>query len=250
MAAGSIIGAMAGEQSLDRWAASASAMPFTFACFVDRRPRAVGRAAVLRLLLQGRDPAASTGERGGWHWALYVVGYIGAFLTAIYTFRMIFRAFYGEPVPEARELEARPPAPRRRAHATRRPARWRTPTSASPGPTTTIAERALPMKVAMGVARACGAIVGGLCRSRTSTTCVDNFLRADVRRTRALRDAHAERPAQSSAWSLGTVLGARRASRSPTASGCSGPGTAAAHARARCARAVHAVRQQVVLRRG
>ena len=45
------------------------------------------------------------GERGGWHWALYVIGYIGAFLTAIYTFRMIFRAFYGEPVPEARELE-------------------------------------------------------------------------------------------------------------------------------------------------
>ena len=32
------------------------------------------------------------------------LGYLGALLTAIYTFRMIFRAFYGDPCPEAREL--------------------------------------------------------------------------------------------------------------------------------------------------
>ena len=35
----------------------------------------------------------------------YVAGYVGAILTAIYTWRMIFRAFWGEPCPEARELE-------------------------------------------------------------------------------------------------------------------------------------------------
>ena len=43
-------------------------------------------------------------ERGGWHTILGVLGYIGAFMTAIYTFRMIFRAFYGETCPEAEEL--------------------------------------------------------------------------------------------------------------------------------------------------
>jgi NADH-quinone oxidoreductase subunit L len=32
------------------------------------------------------------------------VGYVVAFMTAAYTFRMIFRAFLGEPVHEAREL--------------------------------------------------------------------------------------------------------------------------------------------------
>jgi NADH-quinone oxidoreductase subunit L len=33
-----------------------------------------------------------------------VLGFVGAFLTAIYTFRMIFRAFWGEPVKEAQSL--------------------------------------------------------------------------------------------------------------------------------------------------
>ena len=114
MAAGSIIGAMAGEQSLERMGGFRKAMPFTYGCFI-----------IGGLALSGIPPFSGffskdeillvTGERGGWHWALYVVGYIGAFLTAIYTFRMIFRAFHGEPVPEARELEGRPPAPRRAA---------------------------------------------------------------------------------------------------------------------------------------
>ncbi len=114
MGAGSIIGAMAGEQSLEKMGGFRKAMPFTFGCFI-----------IGGLALSGIPPFSGffskdeillvTGERGGWHWALYVVGYIGALLTAIYTFRMIFRAFYGEPVPEAVELEAGPPAPRRAA---------------------------------------------------------------------------------------------------------------------------------------
>ena len=57
MGAGSIIGAMAGEQSLEKMGGFRKAMPFTYGCFIDRRPGAVGRAAVLGLLLQGRDPA-------------------------------------------------------------------------------------------------------------------------------------------------------------------------------------------------
>jgi len=134
MGAGSIIGAMAGEQSLDKMKGFKKAMPFTFACFV-----------IGGLALSGIPPFSGffskdeillvTGERGGWHWALYVLGYFGAFMTAIYTFRMIFRAFYGDPVQEAKELEG--------GHlhtllspSTPRPARSRTPTSASPGPTT------------------------------------------------------------------------------------------------------------------
>ena len=115
MAAGSLIGAMAGEQSLEKMGGFRKAMPFTYGCFI-----------IGGLALSGIPPFSGffskdeilliTGERGGWHWALYVVGYIGAFLTAIYTFRMIFRAFHGEPVPEARELEGGPSAPRGGAH--------------------------------------------------------------------------------------------------------------------------------------
>src|SRR3984893_498806 len=103
MAAGSLIGALAGEQSLERMGGFRRAMPFTYGCFI-----------IGGLALAGIPPFSGffskdeillvTGERGGWHWALYVAGYLGALLTAVYTFRMIFRAFHGEPVPEAREL--------------------------------------------------------------------------------------------------------------------------------------------------
>src|SRR6202050_340627 len=104
MGAGSIIGAMGGEQSLEKMGGFRKALPFTFACFI-----------IGGLVLSGTPPFSGffskddillvTAERGGWHWALYAMGYVGAFLTAIYTFRMIFRAFYGDPVKEAQELE-------------------------------------------------------------------------------------------------------------------------------------------------
>jgi len=104
MAAGSIIAAMAGEQSLDRMGGFRRAMPFTFPAML-----------IGGLALSGIPPLSGyfskdqvlldVANRGGWHWALYVLGYLGALLTAVYTFRMIFRAFWGEPVAEARELE-------------------------------------------------------------------------------------------------------------------------------------------------
>ena len=103
MAAGSLIGAMAGEQSLEKMGGFRKALPFTYACFI------VGGLALSGIppfsgFFSKDEVLLQVGERGGWHWALYVIGYAGAFLTALYTFRMIFRAFHGEPVPEAREL--------------------------------------------------------------------------------------------------------------------------------------------------
>ena len=74
-------------------------MPFTFGCMVDRRPRAVRHPAVLRLLLQGRDHRAAVRARATGTSSLGVLGYVGSLLTAIYTFRMIFRAFLGDPSP-------------------------------------------------------------------------------------------------------------------------------------------------------
>ena len=135
MAAGSVISAMAGEQTLDRMGGFSKAMPFTYACFV-----------IGGLALAGVPPFSGffskdeillvIGEHGGWHWVLYVVGYVGAFLTAIYTWRMIFRAFWGEPCPRrASSSRATSTTPRR--PSTRPTARSRTPTSASPAPSTT-----------------------------------------------------------------------------------------------------------------
>jgi NADH-quinone oxidoreductase subunit L len=173
MAAGSIIGAMAGEQSLDRMGGFRKAMPFTFGCFI-----------VGGLALSGIPPFSGffskdeillvTAEQGGWHWALYVVGYIGAFLTAIYTFRMIFRAFYGEPVKEALELEE---GHLHHAEQPTNPATGEVEDTdvGFPGPFHTIAERALPMRVAMGLL-AVGAFGAGLVQIPKVDFVVDDFL--------------------------------------------------------------------------
>jgi NADH-quinone oxidoreductase subunit L len=89
-----------------------------------------------------------------------VLAYLGSFLTAIYTFRMIFRAFYGEPVEEARELE--------HGHLYH-PDDPTNPMTGEvedtdvgfPGPEHHIAEREMPMKVAM-ISLAVLAVIGGI----------------------------------------------------------------------------------------
>ncbi len=174
MAAGSVIGAMGGEQSLEKMGGFRKSMPFTYGCFI-----------VGGLALSGIPPFSGffskdeilldTGELGGWHWALYVVGYLGAFLTAIYTFRMIFRAFHGDPVAEARELEeghlhhAAPPI---------NPANGEIEDTdvGFPGPHHTIAERALPMRVAMSIL-AVGSVGAGLLQIPKVDFVIDDFLR-------------------------------------------------------------------------
>jgi NADH-quinone oxidoreductase subunit L len=111
MAAGSIIGAMGGEQSLDRMGGFRRALPFTFACFL-AGGLALSAFPGFSGYFSKDDMLALIGGQGGWHWALYVLGYLGGFLTALYTFRMIFRAFLGPECVEARQLR-RPPAPPR-----------------------------------------------------------------------------------------------------------------------------------------
>src|SRR4029453_18823372 len=104
MGAGSVIGAMAGAQDMDRMGGFRKAMPFTFVTFT-----------IGALALAGFPPFSGffskdeilgfALERGGGYVALAVIGYLAAFLTAFYAFRMVFRVFFGEPVGEARELE-------------------------------------------------------------------------------------------------------------------------------------------------
>jgi NADH-quinone oxidoreductase subunit L len=173
MGAGSIIGAMSGEQSLEEMGGFKKAMPFTFACFV-----------IGGLALSGIPPFSGffskdeillvTGELGGWHWTLYVLGYIGAFMTAIYTFRMIFRAFYGDPAEQARELEG---GHLYHAAEPRNPATGEVEDTGVgfPGPTHAIAERAMPMKVAMSIL-AVGAVGAGLIQIPEVDDVVTKFL--------------------------------------------------------------------------
>jgi NADH-quinone oxidoreductase subunit L len=159
MAAGSVIAAMAGVQNLDQMSGFRRAMPFTFGCMV-----------VGGLALSGVPPfsgffskdeiIALMFAREDWHVVLGVLGYVGSLMTAIYTFRMIFRAFFGEPSKEAQELE--------HGHLYHAPEPTNPMTGevedtdvGFPGPEHHIAEREFSMKLAMG-ALAVLAVVGGV----------------------------------------------------------------------------------------
>jgi NADH-quinone oxidoreductase subunit L len=174
MAAGSVIAAMAGEQNLDRMGGFRRAMPFTFACFV-----------IGGLALAGIPPFAGfwskdeiislVAERGSWHWVLFAAAYVGSFLTAIYTWRMIFRAFFGDPVPEAAELEA---GHLHHAEVHRNPATGEEEDVdvGFPGPDHHIAEREFPMRAAMAILAVLATIGGFLQIPFGLVDAVDNFL--------------------------------------------------------------------------
>jgi NADH-quinone oxidoreductase subunit L len=173
MSAGSIIGAMAGNQSLDRMSGFRRAMPFTFVCFL------VGGLALSGLppfsgWLSKDDIIAFLDHRGGAFLVLGIVGYLGALLTGIYTFRMIFRAFFGAPCEEARELEHGHLA---HAEVPRNPMTGEEEDTdvGFPGPGHFIAEREWPMRIAMG-ALAVLAVIGGALQIPGVDDAVTRFL--------------------------------------------------------------------------
>jgi NADH-quinone oxidoreductase subunit L len=173
MAAGSIIAAMANVQNLDRMSGFRRAMPFTFFAFM------VGGLALAGVppfsgFFSKDEILAFVAERGGWHVGLAIAGYVGALLTAIYTFRMIFRAFFGEPCPEAKELE------HGHLHHAEQPANPATGEIEDtdvgfPGPDHQIAEWEPTMKGAMGVL-AVGAAGLGVLQIPGVTDVVHHFL--------------------------------------------------------------------------
>jgi NADH-quinone oxidoreductase subunit L len=169
MAAGSIIGAMAGNQSLDRMGGFRKVMPFTFACFVIGGLALSGVPPFSGWFSKDEILAYELG-RGDWHVVLGVLGYLGAFLTGVYTFRMIFRAFGGERVPEAEELAH---GHLHHADVPRNPVTGEEEDSdvGFPGPEHHIAERSLPMKAAMGSLALLALVAGFLQIPR-----VDNYL--------------------------------------------------------------------------
>jgi NADH-quinone oxidoreductase subunit L len=199
MGAGSVIGAMAGMQSIDRMGGFRKAMPFTFVTMT-----------IGALALAGFPPFAGwfskdsiiafTIERGGWYVALGVVGYVAALLTAFYSFRLVFRVFYREPVPEARELigghvaHGEPMNP-----ATGEPEDTDV---GFPGPEHHIAERSLPMKAGMAPL-ALLALIGGLAWIPGATDWLEKFLEPTFEESRFVHD----HPSVAGEW-IGLVVGA------------------------------------------
>ncbi len=200
MAAGSIIGAMAGDQSLDHMGGFRRALPFTFACFIVGG-LALGGMPPFSGWLSKDDIIAFLDHRGGGFLILGIVGYAGALLTGIYTFRMIFRAFFGDPVPEAVELEQ---GHLHHADVPRNPMTGEEEDTdvGFPGPGHFIAEREFPMKIAMS-ALAVLAVIGGLVQIPGVDDAVTKFLEPTFADSKYV---HVE-VGTGSAW-LGLIIGA------------------------------------------
>jgi NADH-quinone oxidoreductase subunit L len=172
MAAGSVIGAMANRQNIDRMGGFRKAMPFTSAMLL------IGALALAAFPLTSgwfsKDEILDFASyRGGFYVIFTIGGYIGALLTAFYAFRIGFRVVFGEPVEEARELEqghihhAEPENP-----AT---GEKEDTDVGFPGPSHQIAEREWPMKIAMSLL-GFAALVGGFLQVPGVDEVVHRFL--------------------------------------------------------------------------
>jgi NADH-quinone oxidoreductase subunit L len=103
MTAGSIISAMANRQDIDRMSGFWKAMRFTSLMLV------IGGLALAAFPLTSgffsKDSILAYAEaRGGMYTWMAIGGYVGALLTALYTFRLIFRVLPGKPCEEAQHL--------------------------------------------------------------------------------------------------------------------------------------------------
>jgi NADH-quinone oxidoreductase subunit L len=159
MAAGSIIAAMANDQNIDRMSGFGKAMRFTTVAFL------CGALALAAFpgtsgFFSKDEILAFAEARGGMYLIFTVLGYAGALLTAVYTFRLVFRVLPGTPCKEAQELIDTGHV----AHEQPRNPATGEPEDTGvgfPGAEHHIAERSWPMKAAMGVLSVL-ALIGGL----------------------------------------------------------------------------------------
>src|SRR5438094_3521920 len=102
MAAGIVIHALAGEQDLRKMGGLRRFLPRTYWAF------GVGALALAGIPpfsgFFSKDSILAAALAHGWYGQiLWVAGMVGAFLTGLYTFRMLFMAFWGEPSGFVRE---------------------------------------------------------------------------------------------------------------------------------------------------
>jgi NADH-quinone oxidoreductase subunit L len=102
MAAGLVIHRLAGEQDIRRMGGVGWVMPRTYIAFL------VGSLALVGIpplsgFFSKDSILASALAGGGYGQVLFAAGLVGTLLTGIYTFRLFFRVFIGEPSPLVRE---------------------------------------------------------------------------------------------------------------------------------------------------
>jgi NADH-quinone oxidoreductase subunit L len=102
MAAGIVIHALAAEQDMRKMGGLRQFMPRTYWAFVVGALALVGLPPFAGFFSKDSILAAAM-DHGTYGYILWVVGLAGTFLTGLYTFRMLFMVFWGEPSPFVRE---------------------------------------------------------------------------------------------------------------------------------------------------
>jgi NADH-quinone oxidoreductase subunit L len=102
MAAGIVIHALSDEQDIRRMGGLARRLPFTFRAFI------VGSLALAAIppfagFFSKDSILGSAANAGALGWTLWTMAAAGAFLTALYTFRLLFIVFFGQMSPFAQE---------------------------------------------------------------------------------------------------------------------------------------------------
>ncbi|MEJ7876290.1 MAG: proton-conducting transporter membrane subunit, partial [Solirubrobacterales bacterium] len=199
MAAGSVIGAMAGNQNIDRMSGFRRAMPFTSFALV------IGGLALAGFPLMSGffskdEILVFAAERGGMYWIFAIGGYLAAFLTAFYAFRIGFRVVLGEPCKEAKELEQGHLA--HSDHANPATGEKEDTEVGFPGSEHHIAERAPGMRIAMAILAALS-IVAGFIQLPGVTAGMEHFLEGTFEESELFHIV----PSEGSAY-LGLLVGA------------------------------------------
>jgi NADH-quinone oxidoreductase subunit L len=102
MAAGIVIHALADEQDIRRMGGLRQLMPRTYLAFLIGSLALVGIFPFAGFFSKDSILAAAL-DHGAYGYVLWAAGLAGTFLTGLYTFRLLFLVFWGEPSPFVRE---------------------------------------------------------------------------------------------------------------------------------------------------
>src|SRR3954452_5244678 len=198
MGAGSVIGAMAGIQDIDRMGGFRRSMKFTYVTFT------IGALALAGFVpMSGwfsKDEILGFDvHRGGFDLVLAIFAFAAALITAFYSFRMVFRVFFGDAVPEAQSLERGELA--HGEHVNPMTGEHEDTDVGFPGAEHHIAEREWPMKFAMGTL-ALLAVVGGIVAIPGVTHWERNFLDPTFADSKFINT----QPTDTASW-IGLVVG-------------------------------------------
>jgi NADH-quinone oxidoreductase subunit L len=105
LAAGLVIHRLDGEQDIRKMGGLRKSMPYTHATFLIGSLALVGIPIFAGFWSKDAILASALAYGGGLGWVLYVGGLLGALLTGLYSFRLYYRVFHGEPAAEAHGAE-------------------------------------------------------------------------------------------------------------------------------------------------